>query len=1647
MDNSNENKIPKKERSLPKKLLRWLGWFMLFFVILLIAITLAFQSTDFQNWLGKKVTKKFSDDLNTTIHFDHIDFEIFDNLVLENFLLEDLEGDTLLSSKELSIDINSSLWSLLWKNELEVNEIDLNDAQFTLKKAPGESDTNLDKLLAQIIKPKPKTEKDDDGKNPFYISANILRLNNVTFLQKNKEKGEDMLIHVMNGQINVNEIDLVEKVIEIEQAELKGVKVTIDKYEGVSAPEDTTGLVEEEIEIPDSLHRPFQIIVHDLDFLESAFSLHDYEKSPTKTTPQDELDWDHFDAFDIQLSIDSFNMDTDLNFAGSLKKLAYEDKSGFVLKELSAKHATVTNRKTTIYGLNLETPNSQVGDTLIFKYRNYEGFKDFNDGVIMDAKFDNSRVAIKDIMVFAPKLKKNRFFANNANEMLEIDGRLRGKVNSLKGKDLDIKLGKRTRIQGGFSSGGLANKGEEYLNFDLKKLTTSMQTLRQLIPEFNPPANYDRLGNINFSGSFTGFFVDFVAYGDLKTDLGRAVMDMRLDLKPGRDKANYSGNLNLQNFDLATWTNNDKLGKITVTSKISNGIGLTASTANAKIDASVDNFTFRGYTYRDFIVDGKLNQNLFDGKFIIEDKNIDLSFDGSLDFQDVIPAFNFKANINTLNLDELNLSKQDISIAGDVDLSIVDVNLSDLTGDASFRDLKITKDGSEIYVIDSLEVVSIFNDDLERVFTLGSEVLDMDMEGVFDIQEVPDVFVNFMLENYPEISDKLGIEDNEKVLNSKYFKFDIHLKDSKNFTDLVDTKLDTIKNLTIVGDYNGEKYQLKLDLEVEKISYDNIALGGIQLSGNSLRGIGRLSSLVPFYAVINGKTKLPELNIDGRLNRDTVEFEVGVVGERGTIDRFNLAGKLFFEDGEFNISLANDSLVLFGEDWTINDDNFIQLGKKIFRANDFVIQNRDREVSVKSIDDKGLHLELGNFNTGFIDTIWNYSKLDFAGNYSVDVIVEDLYKLKDFKAQIVSDTFFINQSDYGRLELNASTPSINDRLDVDLSIKRGKELQELSVKGFYQLPKGKNNNTITGELVKQTPDNYFDFDIGFTDYPLVFMEYFIGHIMSETQGHVFIDANVKGLPKQFDINGDAEIFDGQTKVNYLNTEYFFGINDEPTKVKITNDMFDFTGNVMYDKYNNPGVIEGGLTHEKLKNLGFNARMRSDEFLVLDTDKKDNPLYYGHGIGEVDIFFTGSTNAPFCYVNATTGEGSTLSIPVDYNKTASSDKFIVFRDEEDEDDSNEVGGDIKGLDLTINVNVTEAAEASLIFDEQAGDIIRGRGNGPLQLKVPRGEDIQLNGEYVVTEGTYLFTLDVLSLGKFINKNFKVRPGGTIKWSGDPFGAQLDIEAEYNRISAPVFNFIEEYVDLESDDVKAAAKKSTDVDLEMFITGDLLKPDIKFGLSFPKIETGRVKNYVDNKVRSLKDNPNELNRQIFGLIVMGSFLPSSDQGILGGGEATLVSNTITEFLSSQLSVYLTGLLNEVLSDVDFISAVDFDVNYSVNDGTQLEEITGSELSLRSSILLKDKWSIDGGYVRSNSITGSAFNGGEFSIEYIPKADGRFRVRFFHEIDQALEGGQRNKSGGAIRYRREFDTFNEFIEQFKKSVKEELKEQEATASDFEN
>src|SRR5690606_7751479 len=94
-------------------------------------------------------------------------------------------------------------------------------------------------------------------------------------------------------------------------------------------------------------------------------------------------------------------------------------------------------------------------------------------------------------------------------------------------------------------------------------------------------------------------------------------------------------------------------------------------------------------------------------------------------------------------------------------------------------------------------------------------------------------------------------------------------------------------------------------------------------------------------------------------------------------------------------------------------------------------------------------------------------------------------------------------------------------------------------------------------------------------------------------------------------------------------------------------------------------------------------------------------------------------------------------------------------------------------ISFNIEVTPEAKIQLIYNSQIGDIIKGEGEGILLFEMNKYGDISLAGDYTVTKGDYLFTLQSI-----LNKRFTIQHGGTIVWSGDPYNAIIDLKAIYS-----------------------------------------------------------------------------------------------------------------------------------------------------------------------------------------------------------------------------------------------------------------------------
>jgi translocation-and-assembly-module (TAM) inner membrane subunit TamB-like protein len=1598
--------------------------FSLIFLFLLIWGLLQFPGI--QNYIVQKVTTYLSSELNTNVYLKRIDIEFFDKLVLEEFYLEDQNGDTLLYSKELKANFKTNLLELFSK-ELQVDNIYLSNARFNLVRDSSAAYNNL-KFISDFFKSDtPKKKKSKKKSKPFLLHVNGVYLNDVVFNQDDKVKGLYFSTYVKEGEVLLENLDLPNNRIDIKSIVLTKPIVTVQekekfpvikKVDPVLVEEKMvsgdTSSTEEIITLVDSINlpKPFIATIGHFSMLDGNFDYDHFRQSPVRTKPPEILDFKHLNVFDINIDIDSFQYSEGV-FKGAVNRIALEEKSGFVLNQLSAKDATVSDNIMELNDMKLITPNSNLGDTLVMRYNEFTDFRDFENKVKMTGKFNNAEIAIQDIIVFAPVLGRNKFFKNNEKEVVKIDGQITGSVNKLRGKDLLLQIAGNTIIRGDFSTRDLSIKGEEFLALKLDLFKSNIKTMRLLVPGFNAPENFDKLGRLNFSGRFDGFFNDFVAFGELSTALGRAELDMHMNLRQGRALAQYAGKLSLFNFDLKEWSGNNNLGNISFVSEVKEGVGLTLETVNATLSGKIQEFTFKEYTYNNVTLDGELTKNKFDGKLVSLDQNIDFVFNGRIELADSIPEFNFDAKINHFDLQALNLSKKPLVLEGDVELDFINFDLSEIAGEGDFYNFKIIN-ALDTFTVDTLIVDSEIDSFQRRSFVVESDVVEMKMEGYFDIQEVPGLFGQYLVKNFPEFSDRFNIKANNKELKDSQFDFELRIPNSKNLLQLIDPQLDTIRYAYVKGRMNNMIDSVKITVEIPEIKFGKMKFDDILFKYEGLKDKSDVLLDIYHSSINNDKQHFEPLKLEGSLTKDTFSFDITSTNFTTVFDDLNLKGKFFLVDEFFQVQFLPSNLVILQDQWDIVKNNYIRFGKGYVETKNFDLRNFEKRIVVESIEGTGLTMSLENFDLSIIDDWWVYDKLDFSGKFFVLLEVGNIYNFENIFATSISDSMKINGDYFGELRVDVAMESIQDQVDAYISIDN----QEQSLKGEgFVAPFSKKRK------IPFVED--FDFKFQLKNYPLEIVEYFIPNGISNTVGMLDSDLRLYGKLNEPKIMGEAFVRDIGVTIDYLQTRYTAPVG----KLKINNEfLFDASENVIYDALGNIAQITGGIRHTGLNSLRLDVSMKSDKFLFLDTDKNDNDIYYGYAIGKGKVEFSGSFQKTDITINATTGKGSKLNIPINYNQDASEVKFITFIEKDSIDsDVNKSKSDLRGVEIDMNLEVTPDAAVWLIFDERAGDIIKGTGTGNLQLQVFRNGDIKMYGDYEIEKGEYLFTLVNL-----VNKPFVVKKGGTIKWEGDPFGAILDIEASYDGLNTSVYNFIIEY--LNTDLSKSEAKSPTDVDLTMLLSGPMLQPEINFDIGFPNL-TGEIKNYTDSKLRLVRQDQNELNRQVFGLLVIGGFLPNQNSGIQGTQGIIGINNTVSELLTNQLSIYLTEILSDVFTDVNFISGVDFTINYNIYEAEQDVlnkniQLYGTEIELGTKFdLFNDRFSLDvaGSYVDQ----GGQYFSGDLVLEYFITKNRRLKARFYRLSDQTIQG-RRDKTGFGLTLRREFNSFSEFVEGMRKSAK---------------
>lgn len=1268
----------------------------------------------------------------------------------------------------------------------------------------------------------------------------------------------------------------------------------------------------------------------------------------------------------------------------NIKPLSFLEKSGFMLQNLSGS-MEICSSFMHFADLQVITHQSEMNANTI--YMDFSAFTDFNietlyEKILFEIDLKESNIDFYDIGYFAD-------IFHNYSQKVNISGKFDGPLSNLKADQFILGWGSDSYLSGNFDINGLPDIEETFLFFTMEKMETTTNDIvsfrlpgnKQLeLPEF-----LGSLKNINYQGNFTGFFNDFVAHGKLSTNLGIILTDLMFT-PDSSNMISVSGRLTTKDLQVGKLLKKDELIQ-----DISMDVAVTGSySANtpllANLKGNISKLTLRNYPYQNIQINGVLSNKRFDGEIKIDDPNLNMEFEGLIDMVADLPKYDFRVQIIDANLFALNISDADPEYHASFlfKANATGRNIDELNGEFNLLNSLFSKTDRQIQIYDLNAIVQNKPDNNKLI--VRSDILDADISGNYKLSELKDEFIRFFSIYIPAVFEEPTFITNN--LGNSYFDFDINFKRTQPFFEFFFPDYMIAENSKLQGTYRPiYDNQISLTLIAPELKMMNHSFKGLVVNIDSEDSTMYVSVGSQIFN-LSQRFDLENFTLESSLIDNDLVFNTRWLNWDSTLNRGSMSGHILFYDKMYS------NLVSF----FINPSS-ITINDSIWSIRNFTVEIDTAGISIDSlrVEHNGQHLIAnGKISEDPGDTLYfSFNNFDLANvNYFLRKKGIELSGLLNgsgnftglrinplFFASLGIEDLVFNKEEFGNCTIESLWDNRKQSLNISAEAQRGKLTMLKLLGDYYPSKNGK-----------------MDFDITLSKLKTNILNPFMEGIFSDFKGLISGDLELTGYRGNPLLSGNLKLYRNAFTVDYLKTRY-----NLTSELEIVNNNFILNNIEIFDQEGNYGVLNGMIRTENLKDINLNMSINMHNLLCMDTKVNDNDVFFGmaHATGIVRI--KGPPSSLSFDIDAETNKNTQLFIPLSQSSEVSEYNFINFVRHDSSETKTEVREiaqkvDLSGLQMNFNLDVTPDAEVQIIFDPTMGDIIKARGSGEMVLSINTLGSFDMVGEYVIEKGEYLFTLQ-----NVINKRLKIDEGSTLRWTGDPLNAVVDITAVY-RTKASLHDLYGTSSDLE-------AQNRVTVDCRIFLTGNLMSPDIRYDIYLPYSEEG-TRNLVRTKIQS----DEELSKQFLALMVMNRFLPSqkvsdeTSEGYMAG------VNNASELLSNQFSNWLSQISN------------DFDVGFTYRPG---DELTPNEVELAlSTQLLNDRLSINGSVDMKNNVVASNSDKiiGDVDLDYKINPKGKIRVKAYnHSNEDQLKDQSPYTQGVGIFFKEEFNSLGELMNRY--------------------
>lgn len=1096
------------------------------------------------------------------------------------------------------------------------------------------------------------------------------------------------------------------------------------------------------------------------------------------------------------------------------------------------------------------------------------------------------------------------------------------------------------------------------------------------------PAVLFRIGDLSMTGDAQGHEDGTINMNcQLAAGIGQVKMNGSM-----MGNRSYAGHIDTEGLHFGKLLDDESFGVLAATVEIS------GHEKEFKTRGQVPHLEYNDYTYHNITLDGSYNNGDVSGKLQVDDPNLSTSITGEFKNQKPL-GLKLTGNIAKLIPKKLNLSDKwgNASFGASINADFTANTLNDAMGNIVINDFTMT-DSTLIYQVDHLQIKSGYDEGIHYM-RLDGDMGTAELKGQFDWATLPQSITNHIASRLPTLP---GLPHDTKATSND---FDIDLR----FTDT-----DWLRHLLGIDLKLAEPMQLNVNVNdaSKKINVRGM-MPSFWLNDSQYAG-GRLDISSPSDTIHCNlaATRLTDKN-------HKMDFGIRLIAANNNLSasltwdnhrkektmRGQLNASATFYNNDKGISEARTTIlpshVTMGEaEWNIEPGEIIYNAERLsidHLAMSHDLQHIIIEGAASDSDKDSLIVDLKDVEVAYILDLVNFTSVSFSGQATGKAHVIQASSDPKAWANLRVKHFEFEGGRMGVLDASAQWNAEKKQIDIRGICDDGPDAKTY-VEGYVS----PTNDNI--DLLIQGRGTYIDF-----------LQTYSNSFLSNVTGNAFGDLRLVGPLGEMDLLGEL-IVSGKSTVTALGTTYTLN-ND--TVHFVVNDIL-LNNVIASDRYGNKATLNGGIHHDHLSNLTFDLDVMTDKLLAYDLKETTDELFYGTVFASGEIGLQGRPGEVLINCNATPLEGTVFTYNAANPDAISDQRFIKWHDaslrhamaDPTNEDLPTVYSDIPS-DLRINflLNVSPDATLRLLMDAKTSDYITLGGNGVIRATYYNKGAFQMFGTYTVEKGTYGITIQ-----NIIKKNFTFQPGGTIVFGGNPFDANLNLQALYtvNGVSLSDLSIGNTF-----------SSNTVRVNCLMNILGQAGAPRVEFDLEMPTVNSEE-----NQMIRSVIASEQEMNQQVLYLLGIGRFYTQ------GANNA----NTQQQYGQSQLAMQsflsgtLTTQLNEVLSQVLKSNNWNFGANISTgNEGWHNAEYEG----VVSGRMLNNRLLINGqfGY-RDNATQATPSFIGDFDIRYLLQPNGNLALKMYNQTnDRYFTHSSLNTQGIGLIIKKDFNGLRDLFHRRKR------------------